>query len=414
MLESVLESSRPAPPVVADPIAYLLRETAGLPTPLLVLSATQTRENFDRLSAAFPDTAIFYAMKANPHPAILHALQESGCGVDIASGPELRAALGAGFSADRMIFSAPFKRPAAIREAAEAGVSLMVADSPGEVESIARQAPGARLIVRASVPAAQAVAGMRQKFGADLEEIVPLLHQGRRLGLAPWGISFHVGSQCLEAAAWLTAIAHVRPIWAQAAAEGMPLALLDIGGGFPVPYVYPVPAIEDLAAPILRAVRQLFAGGSAPCPTLAIEPGRIMTDHAAALVTTVLGTALRGGRRYVYLDSGVFNGLHETLEGIAYGVYRERDLLAGRVSAATLTPVTLAGPTCDGSDVIAHGVPLPPIAIDDRLVFLQTGAYTIATEDFNGMYYPTVFLEDHYRDRAAGRHGEPAYLGAAS
>ncbi|MGH2389255.1 MAG: type III PLP-dependent enzyme [Chloroflexota bacterium] len=414
MLESILESSRPAPPVVTDPIAYLLRETAELPTPLLVLSASQTRENFDRLAAAFPDTAIFYAMKANPHPAILHALQESGCGIDIASGPELRAALGAGFSADRMIFSAPFKRPAAIREAAEAGVGLMVADSPGEVESIARHAPGACLIIRASVPAAQAVAGMRQKFGADLEEVVPLLHQGRRQGLRPWGISFHVGSQCIEAAAWLSAIAHVRPIWAQAAAEGIPLSLLDIGGGFPVPYIHPVPAIEDLASPILRAARQLFAGGSAPRPALAIEPGRIMTNHAAALVTTVLGTAVRGGRRYVYLDSGVFNGLHETLEGIAYGVYREGDLLAGRGASTSLIPVTLAGPTCDGSDVIAHAVPLPPIAIDDRLVFLQTGAYTIATEDFNGMYYPTVFLEDHYRDRAAIRRLEPVCLGAAS
>jgi ornithine decarboxylase len=413
MLDSLFESC-PAPPRIADPIAYLLRETAELPTPLLVLSASQTRENFRRLASAFPDTSIFYAMKANPHPAILHALQESGCGIDIASGPELRAALGAGFTADQMIFSAPFKRPTAIREAALAGADLMVADSPGEVDSIARHAPGARLIIRASVPAVQAVASMRQKFGADPSEIVSLLHQGRRQGLRPWGISFHVGSQCLEASAWLAALAHVRPTWAQAAAEGMPLSMLDIGGGFPVPYIYPVPAIEELAEPILWAARQVFAGGSALNPRLAIEPGRIMTDQAAALVTSVLGTAVRGGNRYVYLDSGVFNGLHETLEGIAYGVYRQSDVLAGRAPSTGLSPVTLAGPTCDGSDLIAHAVPLPPITVDDRLVFLQTGAYTIATEDFNGMYYPTVFLEDHYQDRATVHHQESLCVAAAS
>ncbi|HVA90528.1 MAG TPA: hypothetical protein VNL71_11890 [Chloroflexota bacterium] len=394
MPESVLQLSRPSPSVVSDSLLSLLHGASACPTPLLVLSASHIRANLLRFQNAFAKAEIFYAMKANPHPAVLGALHQGGGGIDIASGPELQAALSAGFMADRLIFSAPFKRADAIRASARAGVDLMVADSPGEVESMARHAPGARLIIRAAVPPARALAGMGQKFGADHANVLPLLHLGRTLGLRPWGISFHVGSQCLEAAAWLAAIAHVRPIWVHAASEGMPLSLLDIGGGFPVAYTHPVPEIEDLAPPILHAARDLFAAGSAPNPRLAIEPGRIMTDQAAALVCTVLGTAVRYGHPYVYLDSGVFNGLHETLEGIAYGVFRERDVLAGTIPTEGLTHVTLAGPTCDGSDIIAHDIPLPPLATNDRVVFVQTGAYTIATEGFNGMGYPAVLLGD--------------------
>ena len=381
-------------PLVSDEIVALLRAGAECPTPLMVLSSAETQANVLRFARAFPRAALFYAMKANPHVAVLGAVRAAGGGIDIASGPELRAALEAGFTPEHLIFSAPFKRAEAIRAAASAGVDLMVADSPGEVESVACHAPGARLIVRAAVPPARAVAGMGQKFGADHAEVLALLRQGSRLGLRPWGISFHVGSQCLEASAWLAAIAHVRPLWAHAAAEGMPLSLLDIGGGFPVAYTHPVPAVEDLAPPILHAAHDLFGAGSTPNPVLAIEPGRIVTDRTAALVSTVLGTALRYGHPYAYLDSGVFNGLHETLEGIAYRVYRERDILAGSLPTNGLSHVTLAGPTCDGSDIIAHDVPLPPLKIDDRLVFLQTGAYTTATEDFNGMRYPRVFLGD--------------------
>lgn len=391
MPESALQAPPHSPPLVSDAIVSLLRDAAQCPTPLLVLSASEVKTNVLRFTRAFPRAAIFYAMKANPHPAVLGAVREGGGGIDIASGPELRAALGAGFTPERLIFSAPFKRAAAIREAADAGVDLMVADSPGEVESMARNAPGCRLIVRAAVPPARAMAGMGQKFGADHADVLPLLHHGRRLGLRPWGISFHVGSQCLEASAWLAAIAHVRPIWAHAAAEGMPLGLLDIGGGFPVAYTHPVPEIEELAPPILHAARDLFHTGSAPDQVLAIEPGRIVTNRAAALVSTVLGTAIRYGHSYVYLDSGVFNGLHETLEGIAYRVFREKDVLGGCIPSEGLNQVTLAGPTCDGSDIIAHDVPMPPLTIGDRLVFLQTGAYTTATEDFNGMAYPTIF-----------------------
>jgi len=378
--------------LVSGEIITLLRAAAACPTPLMVLSPVETQANVWRFARAFPRAALFYAMKANPHAAVLGAVREAGGGIDIASGPELRAALGARFTPERLIFSAPFKRTEAIRAAAGAGVDLMVADSPGEVESVARYAPGVRLIVRAAVPPARAMAGMGQKFGADHADVLPLLRQGSRLGLRPWGISFHVGSQCLEASAWLAAIAHVRPLWAHAAAEGMPLSLLDIGGGFPVAYTHPVPEIEDLAPPILHAAHDLFAAGSAPDPILAIEPGRIVTNRAAAMVSTVLGTAVRYGHPYVYLDSGVFNGLHETLEGIAYRVFRERDVLAGALPSDGLIQVTLAGPTCDGSDIIAHDVPLPPLKIDDRLVFMQTGAYTTATEDFNGMRYPPVFL----------------------
>ena len=377
---STSDTSRPA----EGRLARLLKIAHEVCTPALLIDPAVVEANYRRIAAAFPASHLYYAIKANPHPSVLTPLIAAGCGLDVASRSETELALALGTPPENLCYSAPFKREADIHFAHRRGVRLFVADSPGEVEKIAAHAPGARLLVRVAVRPGRSITPMGSKFGADPEDVLTLLTLGRDRGLAPYGMHFHVGSQCLEADAWAAAIAQCAGLWQAAEAAGMPLRLMDIGGGFPVRYDAPVPSIEAIAAPTLAALR-VHLGAAVE---LGLEPGRWMSRGAATLVTEVIGRARRGGEEWVYLDAGVYNGMIDTTEGVFYPM-RALDELAGGPRRPRQR-VTLAGPTCDGNDVMARGIEAPELAIGDRLLFAQAGAYTTSFERFNGIAYPGV------------------------
>jgi ornithine decarboxylase len=353
-------------------------------TPTLLVDSQVIGDNYRRIATAFPSCSIYYAVKANPDPSIVTALIRAGCGMDVASRAELDMVLALEAKPHQIIFSAPFKRPAEIAHAFRNGVTLFVADSFGEVMNIATHAPGSYILIRVAVPSGDSLSPMGAKFGANFEDVLPLLDQARRAGLVPWGLHFHVGSQCIDAGAWARAIAFAGPLWRQAAAAGMPLHLMDIGGGFPVRYNESVPAIEAIARCALAAVTMHLG----PDARLALEPGRWMSRRAATLVTEVIGMARRGDDDWVYLDTGVYNGLIDMTEGVVYPM-RTTDELQ-HAQRRPRQRVTLAGPSCDGNDVMARDVEIPEVAIGDRLVLFQAGAYTTAFQRFNGLDFPQV------------------------
>ncbi|HWE60262.1 MAG TPA: type III PLP-dependent enzyme, partial [Chloroflexota bacterium] len=364
--------------------ARLLDAARAANTPALLIDPITIGDNYQRIRAAFPQAHIFYAVKANPHPSVIGTLSTLGCGMDVASGAEVDLALAHRAPARNICFSAPFKRGKEIAAAFRQGIDLFVADSSGEVENIARHAPGARLLVRLAVSGGHALTPMGKKFGANPEDVVPLFRLATDLGLVPYGMHFHVGSQCLEQLAWSHAIGECAPVWHAAREEGMDLQLMDIGGGFPVRYESDVPAIEEIAGPTLAAAR-VWLG---PDVQLALEPGRWMTNDAAVMVTEVIGMATRGQDEWVYLDAGLYNGMIDAGEGVLYPMYTPDELATG--DARARRRVTLAGPSCDGNDVLMRGIWAPELAIGDRLLFFQAGAYTTAFERFNGLAYPGV------------------------
>ena len=373
-----------APGVIADTPARLLTLAATVATPALLLDPQIVAANYRRISAAFPHAHIFYAVKANPDPSVLTALASLGCGLDVASGHEVALAAASDTPARHICFSAPFKRPADIRAAYAQGIRLFVADSAGEVENIARHAPGVQILIRMAVSGGHSVTPMGKKFGANPDDMLDLLELARDRGLQPYGIHFHVGSQCLDELAWSRAIAECAPIWHAARVRGMDLRLIDIGGGFPVRYDGPVPEIEAIAAPTLAAAR-VWLG---PDVEVALEPGRWMTLGAATLVAEVIGTARRGAEDWVYLDAGVYNGLIDTSEGVNYPKQTLDEAASGAPRARAR--VTLAGPSCDGNDVMARQIEAPALSIGDRVLLGQAGAYTTAFERFNGLSFPQV------------------------
>ena len=356
-------------------------------TPRLLLSPQVIGRRFRELSAALGEVSLHYAVKANPHPAALLAIAEQGGCFDVASPAETDAALATGVGAARLVSSNPMQSRQAIRHHRDAGVDTFVVDSIDEARKVAADAPGAALMARLATSGAGSDWTLAGKFGADPDEVFAILELAATLGLRPAGVAFHVGSQQREPARWVDPINTSAGIFTALRGHGHRPWLLDIGGGFPAEHAVPCPALSVYGRVIEAAIVAAFGAGR---PRLIAEPGRALVGDAGVLETSVLGVTHRAGRRWVYLDAGIFNGLTETLgEAIHYRI---------RTSAhGAPEPAVLAGPTCDSADVLYRNVQLPAdLAEGDRVWFGAAGVYTTAcASGFNGFDpVPTQLTDD--------------------
>ena len=359
------------------------------PTPCLVLDLDVVESRYRSLAAALPEATIFYAVKANPEPAVVSLLASLGACFDVASPAEIDLCLAAGAAPSSISYGNTIKKRADIAYAFAKGVRLFAFDSHAELEKLAADAPGASVFCRLLAGGAGADWPLSRKFGCEPAMAVDLLLEADRLQLRPAGISFHVGSQQRDPAQWAPAVAQAAAVGEAVAyrSEGrVRLALVNLGGGFPARYLDDIPSIDEYAESIRSAVRSQYGADPALHPKLIVEPGRYIVGDAGVLHTEVVLVARKSygdDERWVYLDTGVFGGLAETLgEAIRYRIVTSRD-------GAPTGPVVLAGPTCDSLDVLyeryRYELPLD-LRDGDTLTILSAGAYTKAycTDGFNG------------------------------
>ena len=367
---------------VSQPIERFLAETR-VPTPFVVIDLDIVRAKYRALKELLPTASIYYAVKANPAPAVIAALAELGAGFDLASEGEIDRCLELGIEAGRCSFGNTIKKDEDIARAAGAGVALFAFDSAAELEKLARLAPGARVFCRLLVENTGSQWPLSRKFGCSHEMAVELLIAARKRGLRAAGLSFHVGSQQTEPHEWALAIAGAASVFRACARAGLELELLNVGGGLPAQYRAAVPPLESYAEAIETALQREFGGA---LPRLLIEPGRYIAGDAGLLRSRVLLISQKSRhsrRRWVYLDAGRYNGLPETYaERIQYRIRTPHDGMPG-------DPVTLAGPSCDSTDILYqrsdYALPFD-LAIGDPIDFLSAGAYTAsyASVEFNG------------------------------
>ena len=369
------------PPTTAKIDRFLNTERPSLPC--IVVDLEVVRAKYAALRASFPYATIFYAVKANPAADVLSALATLGARFDLASQGEIERCLKLAIPPDRFSFGNTIKRESQIAYARLNGIDRFAFDSIGEIQKIAHVAPDAQVFCRLLVDAKGADWPLTRKFGCDAEMAVELLLQARALGLDPKGLSFHVGSQQTDPLQWSRPIAVAAQIFHACAKRGLNLASLNVGGGLPAQYRTPVPALDRYAEVIEIALRQHFGDSR---PEIIIEPGRYLVGDAGILRSEVLLVARKSRharKRWVYLDTGRYNGLPETQgERIQYRLRTMRD-------GDRCAPVVLAGPTCDSTDIIYEraGYKLPiDLEVGDAIDFLSAGAYTAsyASVEFNG------------------------------
>ena len=385
-----------APEIPAQWPASLAPATLGLidmPTPYLVTDLDVVARRHAAFTAALPGVATCYAMKCNPAPEILRTLAGLGSSFEIASLGELRALQALGIDPATVLYSNPVKPPAHITEAYAAGLWRFSFDSPGELAKIAQCAPGAAVYARLRVDDSTSVFPLSRKFGTDVEDAYDLMLLARRLGLRPYGVTFHVGSQCGSPQAWRAAIGVAGTLMDRLRAEGIELEMLDLGGGFPARYVDDVPSIAEIGAVVGAALDELLPYRPA---LLVAEPGRHLVAEAGVIATTVIGREERADGHWLFLEVGVYNGLMEVLQTPGGWEFPMWSSLPDHAEVAQL-PYTITGPSCDSTDTIGYGIRLPAtLAVGDVVYLGSTGAYTLSyASNFNGFQPPTsVFVGD--------------------
>ncbi|MFC6641419.1 MULTISPECIES: type III PLP-dependent enzyme [Sulfitobacter] len=365
----------------ADPAAaYIAANSFDKPT--LVISRERVAAQYDALHSGLGEAHIHYAVKANPAPEIIRLLVKKGSGFDAASRAEIELCLSQGAKPENISFGNTIKRASDIAFAHSAGVTLFAADSEAELDKIAAHAPGARVYLRLIVENSMADWPLSRKFGCAGSALPALLNHAVAVGLVPFGLSFHVGSQTRKAEFWNPVLDQVAPLWHAARADGHDLQLLNLGGGFPAFYGESIEAPRAYAAAVISAVKARFGD----VPQLMAEPGRGLVaeaGHIAAEVMLVSRKSADDLHRWVYLDIGRFSGLAETEgEAIRYQIVTSHD-------GEETGPCVLAGPSCDSADILYEKRPIHlPLSLrdGDKVMIRACGAYTssYSSVGFNG------------------------------
>jgi ornithine decarboxylase len=352
-------------------------------TPLVIVDHEVIRRNYANFRRQLPKVQAYYAVKANPAPEIVRTLYKAGASFDVASMPEfllvhrniekLPARERQDFIWDKIIYANPIKPRETLVELDQYR-PLITYDNLDELRKIKRYAPRAGLVLRLRVPNTGSMVELSSKFGCDSGEAVDLILEAFRIGLVVEGLSFHVGSQCANFDNFVQALNIAAAVMNEARSRGHEIKILDIGGGFPVPYDSHVKPLSLLAKKINAEIDRLF---SRDIEILA-EPGRYLVATAATAVARVIGKAFRDGKPCYYVDDSVYH----TFSGIIFDhcQYRLKAFKKGATAMATVF-----GQTCDGMDTIAQSEQLPNLEIDDFLYSEDIGAYSNASSTwFNG------------------------------
>lgn len=386
----------------APPAAPLPRRALGddmlaarlqdIETPAYVYDLTVIADRFQALETAFPGVGIRYAVKANPHPAVLRCLLDCGALIDASSIGEVRRALAVGVAPGIISFTGPGKRQAEIDEAVATGIGDLVVESLHQAEqaSAAALARGVVQPVLARISPATSpkgfgarMTGVATQFGID-EEVAPevLARIAALPGLALEGLHFYAGSNSLDAGA----IGANMQICADLARRLMsaPKRLI-FGSGFGVPYHDG--QIELDLADVTAQVRAVFAGLGGPA--IDLELGRWLVAPAGQMLTRVLTRKSGRGATILICDGG-FNS-HLAACGMMGSVVR-RNWPIRNLSApdGPREKVTLAGPLCTAIDLLARDLDIARASYGDALSVGLSGAYGASASPAGFISHPAV------------------------
>ncbi|MFC1576529.1 type III PLP-dependent enzyme [Candidatus Omnitrophota bacterium] len=346
-------------------------------TPFMLIRRSVLEKQYQRFRASFPSVTPYYAIKANSHPSIIKTFVKLGASFDVASAPEIRKVLELGASPSKIIFAHTIKTPEDILFAKRRRVKLMTFDNEPELYKLAKYYPGAHVLVRIKVANIGSVVELSLKFGADPEQAFFLLRKAKALGLVPMGVSFHVGSQSTNVENYLQALEISSSIFNEAEENGLPLKILDIGGGFPIQHFDNEVGInfERMASQIKKEMKSLFDKNV----KFIAEPGRFLAGPAGILVTQVIGRTFRNNKNYYYLNDGIYGDFSGMI--FDHCRYEFKTMRRGQRFLSTL-----AGPTCDSFDTLSMNEEIPELYVGDVVYVKNIGAYSSASAamGFNG------------------------------
>jgi len=338
-------------------------------SPLLVFEPKVLVNQYELLKNALPEVELFYAVKAHPDSHIINTIDQLGGGFDIASAGEMDLLLSHQISGRRTIHTHPIKKDKEIRDALRFGATTFVVDNLHELKKLIPYRGRVGVLLRVSFRSATATVDLSKKFGCAENEVKEIVLEAEKLGVHIKGLSFHVGSQCVDAQKHVEAIESCHALMNEINNTAKrPMSIMDIGGGFPADYLLENIDIHRFCQPIRHALKD-----SPKDWHIIAEPGRFLIAPAVKSVTTVTGKSMRAGTPWYYLDDGVYGSYSgQIFDHAQYPLQVFKD--------GECVKSILAGPTCDSIDIVAEDILLPELEIGDLVIGLQMGAYTAATK----------------------------------
>jgi len=382
-------------------------------TPLFIVDHDELRRNCAEFKKYLPRVQPYYAVKANPDPAIVKTLYDAGASFDVASMPEFTIVhqniqhmppkQRQEWIWDRIIYANPIKAIETLTQL-DPYKPLVTYDNLEEIKKLKEYAPNAGLALRLKVPNTGAMVELSSKFGADPGEAVDLILAADRAGFTVEGLSFHVGSQTTNFENYVQAINLAANVFKDVRARGYTkMNLLDIGGGFPAPYDESVKSFRVLAKKINTELNRLFPKEI----EILAEPGRFMVATAATSVVKINGKAIRDGKLCYYVNDGVYH----TYSGIIFD-HCHYHLKSFRKGPEQVCAVF--GPTCDALDVISMSETLPTdLELGELLYSENIGAYSHASSTYFNGFPPAKVVHINQSTRKKNTSGAKAAKSAA-
>jgi diaminopimelate decarboxylase len=381
-------------------------------TPCYVYSRSALTAAFDNYRKVLQgrDALLCYAVKANSNLAILNLFARLGAGFDIVSGGELARVLAAGGDPSKVVFSGVGKSRDEMRIALQAGIHCFNVESASELEQLNEVA--ATLGVKAPISLRvnpdvdpkthpYIATGLKSsKFGVPFAAALPLYRHARTLPhLSIRGIDCHIGSQLLDPAPAAEAAVKILGLADTLAAEGMPLAHIDLGGGLGIRYRdETVPSANAYLGPILA----LMQGRK---ETLLLEPGRSLVGNAGALLSRVEVIKHGEAKNFAVIDAA----MNDLMRPALYDAWHDILPLKQR-SDAQQQFYEIVGPVCESGDFIGHERSLA-LQEGDLLAIMSAGAYGMAmSSNYNSRPRAAEVMVDQDRAHLIRQREEVAQL----
>jgi diaminopimelate decarboxylase len=358
-------------------------------TPFYVYDRSVMTRKVRELRAALPrEVHLHFAMKANPMPAVVRHMLDLVDGLDVASAGEMQVALDAGAAPTLVSFAGPGKTDLELARAAAAGITINV-ESEREIRVLAdigtRTGRRPRVAVRVNPDFELKTSGMKmgggpKQFGIDAERVPDALAAIGAAALDFQGFHIFSGSQNLRAEAIVEAQQKSVALALRLAqyAPG-PVHMLNIGGGFGIPY-FPEERPLDVA-PIAAGLRELVSqvAQAMPGAQLVLELGRYLVGEAGAYVCRVIDRKISRGHVFLVCDGGLHH--HLAASGNFGQVIRKNYpvLIGNRVLGTERETASVVGPLCTPLDLLADRMNLAHAVEGDLVVVLQSGAYGLSS-----------------------------------
>lgn len=371
-----------------------------LPTPFYYYDIAQLRATLAGIKSAAHDPAyhVHYAIKANANPVLLHPIAEAGFGADCVSGGEIKAALAAGFPADKIVFAGVGKSDWEIRLGIEAGIHSFNVESIPELHVINELAVGlqkkARIAFRINpnVDAhthAHITTGLNEnKFGIALEDMDAAIKEARGLpGVTFVGLHFHIGSQIEDVNTFIPLCERINELQRQVEEQGIAIQSINVGGGLGIDYRHP----DEHPLPDFAGYFGIFCDHLhvRPGQTVHFELGRSVVGQCGSLVARVLYVKRGHHKNFLILDAG----FTDLIRPAFYQAYHKIENLTA--PARSEERYDVVGPICESSDVFAQDRLLPAAQRGDLVAFRSAGAYgEVMASGYNCRQLPASHTSD--------------------